>query len=59
MNCAFLKRCRVQGVLVDGVVTSTEKEELAKMRKTMNVNDMAHKKEVEAAGWSIQEFDQG
>lgn len=48
-----------QGVLVDGVVTSTEKKELAKMQRSMKVDDAAHAKELKAAGWSVQEYDQG
>lgn len=51
--------CPEKGVLVDGVVTSGEKEELQKMRKLMKVDDNAHVEELRVAGWSTQEFDQG
>lgn len=58
-NVAVQCRCRAQGVLVDGVVTSLEKDELTKMRKLMKVNDTTHAIELNAAGWTAQEFDQG
>lgn len=48
-----------QGVLVDGIVTTLEKDELSKMRREMRVDEHTHKAELEAAGWSTQEFDQG
>ena len=48
-----------QGVLVDGIVTTLEKDELSKMRREMMVDEQTHKTELEAAGWSPQEFDQG
>lgn len=48
-----------QGVLVDGVVTTQEKDELAKWRREMGVNEETHAVELKAAGWSLQEFDQG
>ncbi|CAM9481891.1 unnamed protein product [Ascophyllum nodosum] len=49
----------LQGVLVDGVVTLTERKELARMRRLVGVDDETHTREVEAAGWSAKEFDQG
>lgn len=48
-----------QGVLVDGIVTTTEKDELARMREEMEVDDATHAAELKAAGWTTQEFDQG
>lgn len=50
---------RGQGVLVDGVVTTMEKDELEKMRQDMNVDEATHTAELRAAGWSTQEFEQG
>lgn len=52
-------RCRKQGVLVDGVVTALEKDGLTKMRRLMKVNDSTHARELKAAGWTMEEFDQG
>ncbi|CAM9481961.1 unnamed protein product [Ascophyllum nodosum] len=54
-----LLKARLSGVLVDGVVTLKEKEELARMRRLVGTDDEAHMREVEAAGWSAKEFDQG
>lgn len=51
--------CRGQGVLVDGVVTTMEKDELEKLRQDMSVDEATHAAELKAAGWSTQEFDQG
>eukprot|EP00903_Cladosiphon_okamuranus_P009554 g9098.t1 len=58
-NPAVKYRQLLQGVLVDGVVTTVEKDKLSKMRREMNVDDHTHKTELEAAGWSTKEFDQG
>lgn len=41
------------------MVTTTEKDKLAKVRKSMRVDDAAHAEELKAAGWTMQEFDQG
>lgn len=49
----------MQGILVDGVVTPTEKEALDKARKMMGVDNDTHARELKAAGWSAREFDQG
>ncbi|CAM9328538.1 unnamed protein product [Laminaria digitata] len=58
-NPAVKYRQLLTGVLVDGVVTSLEKDELTKMRRLMKVNDSTHARELKAAGWTAQEFDQG
>ncbi|CAN0355341.1 unnamed protein product [Pylaiella littoralis] len=47
------------GVLVDGIVTATEKDGLAEMRRGMNVDEAVHAAGLKAAGWTTQEFDQG
>ncbi|CAM9450650.1 unnamed protein product [Scytosiphon promiscuus] len=58
-NPAVRYRQLLTGVLVDGVVTATEKDELAKMRREMKVDEATHEEELRAAGWSTQEFEQG
>ena len=40
-------------------MTLTERKELARMRRLVGVDDETHTREVEAAGWSAKEFDQG
>ncbi|CAM9181723.1 unnamed protein product, partial [Ectocarpus sp. 13 AM-2016] len=58
-NPAVKYRQLLTGVLVDGVVTTMEKDELEKMRQDMSVDEATHTAELKAAGWSTQEFDQG
>ncbi|CAM9344113.1 unnamed protein product [Ectocarpus sp. 8 AP-2014] len=58
-NPAVKYRQLLTGVLVDGVVTTMEKDELEKMRQDMSVDEATHTAELKTAGWSTQEFDQG
>lgn len=49
----------LKGMLLEGVVTQSEKDELSQMKETMRVDDEVHKQELKAAGWSEDEYHRG
>ncbi|CAM9593621.1 unnamed protein product [Discosporangium mesarthrocarpum] len=52
-------RQMLQGVMVDGVVTQGEKEQLKTVRENLGLDLGVHVAELETAGWTESEFEQG